>query len=80
MCTNICSNICLHFRFLGLQIFFICGGFVSFLLTFLVLRKLNLTQQQDDQNNDRSKHEDREMKDVKQLLSSSNGQNTQQSV
>ncbi|KAA0720299.1 Solute carrier organic anion transporter family member 2B1 [Triplophysa tibetana] len=65
-------------RFLGLQIFFICGGFVSFLLTFLVLRKLNSTQQQDDQNNDKSKHEDREMKEVKQLLSI--GQNTQQSV
>ncbi|KAI7795784.1 solute carrier organic anion transporter family member 2B1 [Triplophysa rosa] len=72
-----------HFRhrFLGLQIFFICGGFVSFLLTFLVLRKLNSTQQQNDQNNDKSKHEDREMKDVKQLLSSSNGRcSTQRSV
>lgn len=72
-----------HFRqrFLGLQIFFICGGFICFLLTFLVLRKIKSTRQQNDQDNDKSKDGEREMKDVKQPLDTSNGQcSTQKSV
>nr|XP_055036197.1 solute carrier organic anion transporter family member 2B1 [Misgurnus anguillicaudatus]XP_055036198.1 solute carrier organic anion transporter family member 2B1 [Misgurnus anguillicaudatus] len=60
-------------RFLGLQIFFLFGGFICFLLSFLVLRRINT--QPTDQINDESKNEKSlDMKDVKQPLSTSDGE------
>ncbi|XP_051732994.1 solute carrier organic anion transporter family member 2B1 [Ctenopharyngodon idella] len=66
-------------RFIGLQIFFICGGFVCFFLSFMVLRRINSTQQRNEKMNNQIKSESsQEMKDVKQMVSKSNGHcNTQ---
>ncbi|XP_051960268.1 solute carrier organic anion transporter family member 2B1-like [Xyrauchen texanus] len=63
-----------HFRhrFLGLQIFFIFGGFVCFLLSFLVLRKINSTKQLNEQMKSQTKSESiPEMKDAKQSFGNS---------
>ncbi|KAK9955696.1 hypothetical protein ABG768_015555 [Culter alburnus] len=68
-------------RFLGLQIFFICGGFVCFFLSFMVLRRINSTQQRNEKMNNQIKSESsQEMKDVKQMVSKSNGHCNTQSV
>uniref|UniRef100_A0A671RZG1 Solute carrier organic anion transporter family member n=1 Tax=Sinocyclocheilus anshuiensis TaxID=1608454 RepID=A0A671RZG1_9TELE len=66
-------------RFLGLQIFFIFGGFVCFFLSFMVLRRTNSTQEQNEKINNQTKSENsQEMKDAKQMISNSNGHcNTQ---
>lgn len=67
-------------RFLGLQIFFIFGGFVCFLLSFLVLRRTDSSQQQQQQQqqhhemNVQTKSESpQEVKDDKQIVNNSNG-------
>ncbi|XP_016380486.1 solute carrier organic anion transporter family member 2B1 [Sinocyclocheilus rhinocerous] len=60
-------------RFLGLQIFFIFGGFVCFFLSFMVLRRTNSTQEQNEKMSNRTKSESsQEMKDAKQMLNNSN--------
>ncbi|CAM4670465.1 hypothetical protein PO909_008352 [Leuciscus waleckii] len=66
-------------RFLGLQIFFIFGGFVCFLLSFIVLRRIKSTQKQNEKMNNQVKSESsQEMKDAKQMVSNSSGHcNTQ---
>uniref|UniRef100_A0A672RNJ2 Solute carrier organic anion transporter family member n=1 Tax=Sinocyclocheilus grahami TaxID=75366 RepID=A0A672RNJ2_SINGR len=57
-------------RFLGLQIFFIFGGFVCFFLSFMVLRRTNSTQEQNEKMNNQTKSENsQEMKDAKQMIS-----------
>ncbi|KAG1940330.1 solute carrier organic anion transporter family member 2B1 [Pimephales promelas] len=56
-------------RFLGLQIFFIFGGFVCFFLSFMVLRRIKSTKQQNEKMNNQMKSESsQEMKDVKQMV------------
>uniref|UniRef100_A0A673L874 Solute carrier organic anion transporter family member n=1 Tax=Sinocyclocheilus rhinocerous TaxID=307959 RepID=A0A673L874_9TELE len=69
-------------RFLGLQIFFIFGGFVCFFLSFMVLRRTNSTQEQNEKMNNQTKSENsQEMKDAKQMISNSNGHcNTQRNL
>ncbi|XP_051537729.1 solute carrier organic anion transporter family member 2B1-like [Myxocyprinus asiaticus] len=60
-------------RFLGLQIFFIFGGFICFLLSFLVLRRTNSAQLQNEQMKSRTKSESSpEMKDAIESLGNSN--------
>lgn len=59
-------------RFLGLQIFFLFGGFICFLLSFLVLRRINTPLT--NQINDESKNETSlDIKDAKQPLTTSAG-------
>ncbi|KAK7130835.1 hypothetical protein R3I94_016094 [Phoxinus phoxinus] len=61
-------------RFLGLQIFFIFGGFVCFALSFMVLRRIKSTQQQNEKINNQIKSESsQEMKDPKQMVNNSSG-------
>ncbi|XP_077050912.1 solute carrier organic anion transporter family member 2B1 isoform X1 [Siphateles boraxobius] len=61
-------------RFLGLQIFFIFGGFVCFCLSYMVLRRIESTQQQNEKINNQIKNESsQEMKDTKQMVSNSSG-------
>ncbi|XP_051955483.1 solute carrier organic anion transporter family member 2B1-like isoform X2 [Xyrauchen texanus] len=61
-------------RFLGLQIFFIFGGFICFLLSFLMLRRKNSTQLQNEQMKSQTESESSpEMKDTIQSLGNSNG-------
>ncbi|KAK2872930.1 hypothetical protein Q8A67_022827 [Cirrhinus molitorella] len=56
-------------RFLGLQIFFIFGGFVCFFLSFMVLRRTNSTQEPNAKMNNQTKSErPQEMKDAKQIM------------
>lgn len=75
-------NIFLVHRFLGLQIFFIFGGFVCFFLSFMVLRRTNSTQEQNERMSNQTKSESfQEMKDAKQMLNNSNGHcNTQKTL
>ncbi|XP_067279456.1 solute carrier organic anion transporter family member 2B1 [Pseudorasbora parva] len=61
-------------RFLGLQIFFIFGGFVCFLLSFIVLCKIQSTQKQNEKMKQMKSESFQEMKDAKQLVSVSHGQ------
>ncbi len=44
-------------RFLGLQIFFIFGGFVCFFLSFMVLKRTNSTQEQNEKMSNQTKRE-----------------------
>lgn len=69
-------------RFLGLQIFFIFGGFVCFFLSFVVLRRTNSTQEQNEKMSNQTKSgSSQEMKDAKQMLNKSNGHcNTQKTL
>lgn len=69
-------------RFLGLQIFFIFGGFVCFFLSFMVLRRTYSTQEQNEIISNQTKSESsQEMKDSKQMLNNSDRHcNTQKSL
>ncbi|KAF4098359.1 solute carrier organic anion transporter family member 2B1 [Onychostoma macrolepis] len=60
-------------RFLGLQIFFIFGGFVCFFLSFMVLKRTNSMQEQNEKMSNQTKSESfQEMKDAKQMLNTQN--------
>ncbi|XP_036443587.1 solute carrier organic anion transporter family member 2B1 [Colossoma macropomum] len=66
-------------RFLGLQIFFVVGGLVFFILSYVVLKRADSAQQQQaEQMNIMEKGEDK--KETKQLISQSNGKCEKHSV
>uniref|UniRef100_A0A672LAH3 Solute carrier organic anion transporter family member n=1 Tax=Sinocyclocheilus grahami TaxID=75366 RepID=A0A672LAH3_SINGR len=68
-------------RFLGLQIFFIFGGFVCFFLSFMVLRRTNSAQEHNEKMSNRTKSESsQEMKDAKQMLNNSNEHSNTQNI
>ncbi|TRY98359.1 hypothetical protein DNTS_021786 [Danionella cerebrum] len=60
-------------KFLGLQIFFIFGGFVCFLLSFMVLRRTDSSQQNQAIATQTKNNRLQELKEAKQMMRNSNG-------